>query len=258
MEHRDIERNMGNKNSRLLSGVVLLLIGVLLLGYKMGAPIPSWIFTWPILLIALGLLIGIKSKFHNPGALMMILIGGVFFVDQQIPGIEFHNYIVPIILISLGLLFILKPKSNHCHRRNRHWERMNGRVGTETENIRNEENSSSADNGEYIDVVAVFGGIKKNIQSKNFKGGEIVSFMGGSEINFMQADIQQPIELEVNNVFGGTKLIIPSNWDVKNEISAIFGGVEDKRNFNNSAPDSGKKIVLKGACVFGGIEVTNY
>jgi hypothetical protein len=27
--------------------------------------------------------------------------------------------------------------------------------------------------------------------------------MGGSEINFMQADIQHPIELEVNNVFGG-------------------------------------------------------
>jgi hypothetical protein len=53
-------------------------------------------------------------------------------------------------------------------------------------------------------------------------------------------------------------LIIPSNWDVKNEISAVFGGVEDKRSFNNSVPDSEKRILLKGACVFGGIEVTNY
>jgi hypothetical protein len=82
--------------------------------------------------------------------------------------------------------------------------------------------------------------------------------MGGAEINFMQADIQHPIELEVNNVFGGTKLIIPSNWDVRNEISAVFGGVEDKRNFNNSASDTDKRILLKGACVFGGVEVTNY
>jgi predicted membrane protein len=85
-----------------------------------------------------------------------------------------------------------------------------------------------------------------------------VSFMGGSEINFMQADIQHPVELEVNNVFGGTKLIVPSNWDVKNEISAVFGGVDDKRSFNNSIPDSNKIIRLKGSCVFGGIEVTNY
>jgi predicted membrane protein len=256
MQQQDIER--GNKSSRLLSGMVLLLVGILLLGYKMGAPIPGWIFTWPVLLIVLGLLIGFKSRFHNPGAFIMILIGGIFFVDQQIPGIEFHNYILPIILISLGLLFILRPKSNRCHRRNRRWERMNAHVAASSEKIRNEENSSSADDGEYIDVVSVFGGIKKNIQSKNFKGGEIVSFMGGSEINFMQADIQHPVELEVNNVFGGTKLIIPSNWDVKNEISAVFGGVEDKRNFSNSTPDSVKKIVLKGACVFGGIEVTNY
>jgi predicted membrane protein len=125
-------------------------------------------------------------------------------------------------------------------------------------NFKKENISSSTDDSEYLDVVAVFGGIKKNVQSKNFKGGEIVSFMGGSEINFMHADIQQPIELEVNNVFGGTKLIIPSNWDVKNEISAVFGGVEDKRNFSNAVPESNKRIVLKGACVFGGIEVTNY
>jgi hypothetical protein len=85
-----------------------------------------------------------------------------------------------------------------------------------------------------------------------------MSFMGGSEINFMQADILEPVVVEVNNVFGGTKLIIPSNWDLKNEISAVFGGVEDKRNFNTSLPDSSKQIVLKGNCVFGGIEVANY
>lgn len=74
----------------------------------------------------------------------------------------------------------------------------------------------------------------------------------------MQADIQHPVTLEVNNVFGGTKLVIPSNWDVQNNISAVFGGVEDKRVFNNSIPDSNKRITLKGSCVFGGLEVTNY
>jgi predicted membrane protein len=126
------------------------------------------------------------------------------------------------------------------------------------DNISSSNTSTEGDNAEYISVNAVFGGVKKNIQSKNFKGGDVTSFMGGAEINFMQADIQHPIELEVNNVFGGTKLIIPSNWDVRNEISAVFGGVEDKRNFNNSASGTDKRILLKGACVFGGVEVTNY
>lgn len=253
MEPNNIEMYNRNKRSRIWSGLILVGAGLLLLGYKMGAPIPGWIFTWPVLLIGIGLLIGIKSRFHNPGSMIMILIGGIFLLDQEIPGVDFHNYIVPIILISVGIIFILRPRS-HSFRRNRRWDRMH----FDEDNLKNEGISSSTDDSEYLDIVAVFGGIKKNVQSKNFKGGEIVSFMGGSEINFMHADIQNPIQLEVNNVFGGTKLIIPSNWDVKNEISAVFGGVEDKRNFSNSIPESNKKIVLKGACVFGGIEVTNY
>lgn len=254
MEQNDMKRYKGMRNSRIWTGFILVAVGLLLLAYKMGAPIPGWIFTWPVLLIAIGLLTGIKSKFRNPGSFIMLLIGGVFLLDQSIPGIDFHNYIVPVILIGFGILFILRPRGGKCSRRN-HWQmKPHGRFAKGSRY----EDASEDDNGEYIDVHAVFGGIKKNIQSKNFKGGEIVSFMGGSEINFMQADIQHPIELEVNNVFGGTKLIIPSNWDVKNEISAVFGGVEDKRSFNSSAPDSGKRILLKGACVFGGIEVTNY
>lgn len=253
MEQNDIESYRGLKSSRIWSGVFLLIAGFLLLAYKMGAPIPGWLFTWPVLLIGIGLLTGIKSRFHNPGSFIMILIGTIFLADQSIPGINFHNYIVPLILIGIGLVFILRPKGSSWERRRRHWN-----AADLSKNDISANTFSEGENAEYIDVHAVFGGIKKNIQSKNFKGGEIVSFMGGSEINFMQADIQHPIVLEVNNVFGGTKLIIPSNWDIKNEISAVFGGVEDKRSFQNSIPDPDKKILLKGSCVFGGIEINNY
>ena len=260
MEQNNIEQRFrGMRSSRIWSGILLVGAGLLLLAYKMGAPIPAWIFTWPVLLIAIGLLAGIKSRFHNPGSFILILIGSIFLADQSIPGIDFHNYIVPVILIGIGLLFIFRPRHHHCGRRNRFIDRRNLNDAYATDDLNTGETSiSGGDNAEYINVHAIFGGIKKNIQSKNFKGGEIVSFMGGSEINFMQADIQHPVVLEVNNVFGGTKLIIPSNWDIKNEISAVFGGVEDKRTFNNSTADSEKKILLKGACVFGGIEVTNY
>ena len=262
MEPNDMERPNGMRSSRIWSGFFLLVAGLLLLGYKMGAPIPEWIFTWPVLLIAIGLLSGIKSRFHNPGSFIMILIGSIFLIDQSIPGIDFHNYILPVILIGVGILFILRPRRGRLERKG--WDRKNWNYGckdsftTLQANQQNESASNTTDQGEYLDVQAVFGGVKRNIQSKNFKGGEIVSFMGGAEINFMQADLQHPVILEVNNVFGGTKLIIPSNWDVKNEISAVFGGVEDKRTFTNNTPDSEKKIYLKGSCVFGGIEVTNY
>ena len=270
MEQRETERFGGSKTPRIWSGFFLMIIGLLLLGHKMGAPIPGWIFTWPVLLIAIGFFVLLKSRFYNPGGFIMILIGSIFLVDQQIPGIQFHNYIAPIILIGLGLLFILRPRHHDLsrrhqewRRRHRHWRGMVPPVNpmfdeSGSEDFKKKDAGQWTDNSEYLDVVAVFGGVKKNIQSRNFKGGEIVCFMGGAEINFMQADIQHPIELEVNNVFGGTKLIIPADWDVKSEISAVFGGVEDKRNFNNSTPDTNKRIVVKGSCVFGGIEFANY
>ncbi len=45
-----------------------------------------------------------------------------------------------------------------------------------------------------LNINTAFGSVKKIILSKNFKGGEINNFMGGTEINLMKADIQQPID----------------------------------------------------------------
>lgn len=39
----------------------------------------------------------------------------------------------------------------------------------------------------------------------------------------------KPVTLEITTIFGGTKLIIPSNWEIKSEAVMIFGGIEDKR-----------------------------
>lgn len=253
---QDFERKINH--SRVSGGIFLLLAGFLLLAYKMGAPIPSWVFTWPMLLIVIGLFTGIKSRFHNPGSFILILIGGVFLIDQSVPGIDLHNFIAPIILIGLGILFILRPRRHSFgHLKRARWERRMQFEGPD-HRFKTEDTGTSPDTEEYLDVHAVLGGVKKNVQSKNLKGGEIVCFMGGAEISFMQADIQHPISLEINTVFGGAKLIIPGNWEVQTEISAVFGGVEDKRNFQNQNPDPEKKITLKGSCLFGGIEINNY
>jgi predicted membrane protein len=111
---------------------------------------------------------------------------------------------------------------------------------------------------ELIESVSVFGGTKRSIISKNFKGGEITSILGGSEINLSQADIQGKAFLEINQLFGGTKLIIPSNWQVQAESTAILGSVEDTRIGNNSNVDPNKTLVIEGTSVFGGISIKSY
>ncbi|HTE28157.1 LiaF transmembrane domain-containing protein [Flavitalea sp.] len=107
---------------------------------------------------------------------------------------------------------------------------------------------------EQLDIVSVFSAVNRKVFSKNFIGGEIVCVFGGSEVNMMNADISAgTVELEVVCIFGGATLFIPPNWNVRSEMGSVFGGVDDKRR--NSIPDPGKTLIIKGVCIFGGLEV---
>lgn len=256
MDNEEIKKvQQSHSTSRIWTGLLLLAIGGLLLAKKVGADIPFWMFQWYMILIAIGLLIGFKSKFKNAGGLIMIVVGVAFLLNDIIPNANMQDFIWPGILIITGIIFIIRPRPQKTNRKHwKQWENYENspRNQIETGIAKTEENS------EFVEINAVFGSVNKLILSKNFKGGEINAFMGGAEINLLQADIQQTVQLEVNNVFGGTKLIIPANWDVKNDMTAVFGGVEDKRNATISLPDPNKAIILKGACVFGGIEIRNF
>ncbi|MDE3213489.1 MAG: hypothetical protein KGM98_09670 [Bacteroidota bacterium] len=243
---------------RIFAGLILLAAGVLLLVYKMGGPVPGWLFTWPMILIVIGLFSGAKHGFRNPGSFILIIIGVAFLMDQSFPLWNFHRYILPLILIAVGLLYILRPRHTFGGPGGRYYRGRcrNGGPGF-TGPGQGWNSPGENDDSEYVEINAVFSGVKKNILSKNFKGGSITSFMGGTELNLQKAEIQGPIVLEVNNIFGGTKLVLPSHWDVKNEVTAVFGGIEDKRGFNGNNPDPGKSLILKGSCIFGGVEI-NY
>ena len=81
-----------------------------------------------------------------------------------------------------------------------------------------------------------------------------------TELNLMQADTSTRVVLDLTQVFGGTKLIIPPHWKVNAEdMVTIFGGLNDKRPMpvQTGATDS-KIIVLKGTCIFGGIDIKSY
>jgi len=237
--------NKHENESRLWTGIILVLGGLVYLAYKMGAPFPAWILTWHTALIAGGILVGIKNRFKNNSWIIMILVGGIFLADDMLPDIDFHNYIGPIIAIAVGAIFILRPRYNAKH--NRKWR--SGFI---------QPTSNTSSDAEYIDDTSFMGSMNKVILSKNFKGGEITCVLGGALIDLSQADIQGMAELEINQVFGGTKLIVPANWNLKIEIVAVLGGVEDKRTVQANAVDNNKTLVLKGNTVFGGIEIKNY
>ena len=241
-------------------GIALLIFGAIMLSQSLGIFIPDWVISWPMLLIAIGVFTGRRHQFRNPTSYILIIIGLIFLAEDIIPNVDFDDFVWPIAIIGVGLYLIVGKKKitnwgsdNEKTSSDLTWDK---RVNEDNEPIPPTE--SSVD--DYIDIVSIFGGVKKNIVSKNFQGGEIVAIMGGAEIILTQADITLPrVELEITQVFGGTKIIVPPHWKVTSNLVAIFGGIEDKRPlFSNHAISEEKHLVIKGTSIFGGIDIRSF
>jgi predicted membrane protein len=260
MENQEIKNNKKRYNKQVVGGAFLV-IGSALLAKQMGVALPSWLMSWPMLLIVIGLASGIKNNFRNSGWLFMILVGGVFLAERINPDLIVTKYTWPVVLIGLGLWFIFgRHKKCEMHDFKGGFKKKDDQPLTDENegkaNFSHKDNLNTGD--DVIDSVAVFGGAKKHVLSKNFKGGEIVTIMGGTEINLTHADIQGVAVLEVVQIFGGTKIIIPHGWEVSTEMAAIFAGIDDKRVFQNQVTDKSKVLVIKGTSVFGGIEIKSF
>ncbi len=244
------ERRQGRLNERPLIGLLIIAAGVLILLRNLDFPFPDFLFTWPMILILVGFVMAVREGFKPGGWLTVLAVGGFFLAMKMFPEFHLSTFFWPAILIAVGLSFVLG--LGKISRRNR--------ISTDTNFIKDDTSfvtGASVDdsNGEdVIDAAAVFGAVKKNIYAKNFKGGEVVTVFGGSEINLMQADFTGTIKIEVVCIFGGATLIIPPHWQIRSEAVAIFGGIEDKRP-HPAGISTDKIVVLEGFVMAGGIDI---
>lgn len=257
-----------NKTGTVLAGIFLLIIGVIAILRQTILDFPSWIMSWPMILVLVGIFIGLKHGFRGPGWIMLIGLGSIFLADKIIPGVNLKPFIWPFIVIAIGIFMITGAGRRrkwmrehwtweaHCNEKNMNFRNENARYAVNTD-IKTE-NKRKNDPNELVDVTSVLGSAKKVIFSKNFQGGDITNFMGGTEINCTQADINGVVKLDITQVFGGTKLIVPAHWTIKSTATSIFAGFEDKRAITNITPDPDKVLIIDGTSIFGGIEIKSY
>ncbi len=234
-----------NRSGRVMGGLIVVAIGVIFFARQTGIDFPNWIISFETLLIALGLYLGFRHAFKGFGWMIPIIIGSFLLIDDFYPYYDIAHFTWPLIIIGIGLFIIFRGG-----KKNRDWKKWDAAL-PHTE--------SAAD--DYLDSTVVFGGVKKNIISKNFRGGEAVTIFGGTEINLIQSDVNGVVVLDLTQVFGGTKLIVPPHWKIQSrDLVAIFGGVDDKRPMvsNPLAEEINKVLILKGTCLFGGIEIRSY
>lgn len=231
-------RDRRSGDSRSLIGIILVSVGAVLIARNYGwldYEISRYLISWQMLLIVIGLYKLVRRD-YTP-AIILISIGLFFLID--IPDNMRENF-WPAIIVLVGISFILQ------------WRRPHNR------NIFNNMESSSNKSTDFIDETAIFGGRNISVVTENFQGGKITSIFGGSNINLRYAKPVEGCTIDVATIFGGTKIIVPEDWNVKIEVVSVFGGFEDKRGYSViSRTGTGKIVVIKGTCIFGGGELNS-
>lgn len=261
--------NSTNNDGGIVFGFIILGIGVLLLLKKLGFFFPDWLLTWPMILIVIGTFTLIKHEFKSVIGVLMLGFG-LFFLFEREFNFDFglDRYILPIALIGLGIHLISKKRNEKNVLKNIQDQIHSRNMGVASDlkdpisggpmSGGSIPNASGVSFSDQLNVDAILSGVQKRVLSKNFQGGKLTAAFGGIDLDLTQADFNGVVNLQIDVIFGGMKLIVPPHWDIRTEVTNIAAGIEDKRLYRESEVDPNKVLVIRGTILFGGLEIKSF
>lgn len=220
---------MKNNNSRVTTGVLVVLAGVLFLLSNLGVPALGDLFNtwWPSLVALLGLVILINNLRAWVFPLLLIGFGTLMQLNNlEVINVNIWQILWPVIVIAVGVSIIA--------------DRYKGKtmVGDSRHSI-----------------TALLGGTEEKNNSQDYQGGKISAVFGGTSLDLRKAVIKKDAIIEVFAVCGGAEIFVPEGVVVHKKLTHILGGTEDK----TAAPAAKDAPVLHivGTIVMGGIELKN-
>ncbi len=233
------------KKNSVFWGLVLLGGGVLVLLFALGIGESSDLFRAIASLILLA--IGVSSLVRMNFVLGSLAPAGIVYLWRDaigFPDVELWHLLLGAVLLGCGLSVIFwkqkqtRMKDWNCHRF--------VHISSDEEAPRTE------DNGDYVRVDASFTEQVKYVRSENFKGAEIDVNFGAVKMYFDGCTVSPEgatIHLDVS--FAGVELHIPRTWNIDNQASALFGGIEGA----SSSAGGLVTVKLTGEVHFGGVKI---
>jgi hypothetical protein len=224
-------------SSQVILGVLVIGMGVLFLLDNLDIlDFRHAIGFWPLVFIAAGVLTltggGPRSGTYMGVVLLAI---GVLMILGRLGSLYISwGMVWPLVLIALGGLILFRTLGP-------------GRAARPAAI-----DGATPDN--VVDVVAIMGAVERRITVPDFRGGEITAVMGGCALDLRESSILKEAVLEVFTIWGGINIKVPPDWTVVWTGTALMGGFSEK---TVGAPASGKRLVIRGYALMGGVEVRN-
>jgi hypothetical protein len=236
-------------------GALIVAAGVVLLLDQQGIINADRVFSyfWPVIMIAAGsaMLIDCRGRGGRGfWGIWLLAIGLILMLENLgVAHIRF-DMVWPIIVIGVGVLMIWQAAGPRI--------RPDGTTKPPWPEIFNRWSRTGSPEADF-NGIAILGGFKRRITSKKFKGGSVLSVMGGFQIDLRQADMEgDTATIEAISFMGGGEIKVPDEWLVSMEGISLFGAFVDETDQQpHTVTGTQKKLIMKGASLFGGIVVKN-
>jgi predicted membrane protein len=233
---------MANESNRafgqVVVGLLVVAMGVLFLLDNLGyVGLRHALSFWPIAFIVAGasMLVSQEERNGHVTGLLLIAAGLVLLLKHMGLIYVSWNMVWPVLLIVAGGLILFRTMGGG----------RSPRVSID---------KAGATPGNSIDITAILGGVERRVATPDFRGGEISALLGGCELDLRESSIVKEAVINVFTVCGGISIKVPADWTVVLDGVPVAGGFSQKTAV---APDSGKRLLITGYAIMGGVEVRN-
>jgi len=242
-------RRRGPNGPRIFFAVFLIAAGTLLFLGNLGLlPIHSLWDMVPIGMIVLGFLRLLQCPRAGGRIFGGLLIAfGILFLLVNLGVLRVHardgSWPLSILFIIFGIGLLIKIlEAGGDDRSFRRWSR-----------------SSIGENANVLEEIAVFGSVKRKLDTSEFEGGEIRTFFGEVKVDLCRsgiASVQQLITIDATAIFGAIKIRVPETWRININGMGVLGVYEDRTTPPNQI--AGAPLVnIAGFSMFGSVEIEN-
>ena len=104
-----------------------------------------------------------------------------------------------------------------------------------------------------VALVAILNGVELKSRATAFRGGSMVSWLGGIAVDLRVAQLAPDARLDVHSLLGGVAIRVPTGWRVESTVTSLGGGVAI--GVPEPAEDDAPTLRLDGLTAFGGVAV---